>query len=286
MTIRNDGPTNTAGRPNRRIRLWEIEGKPGSTIAKLQSVYLAALNSYDAFAAFKNEAAKSGKFTEQGVSDHTLNYAKAAPVPMLKRGRDAIAAAKREAAALRGSVKLASPDPAGDAVRREIRDRLYAMPPKDRDSFIQSRIDRLEPIEAEAILTAPAWLSGVSESHRTLLNDRALEAQHGEKVVELQSLEQAIEAAESAVDAARDEIRLELGYFDPHRFNQEVAAVERTTAAPWLKKDGDKVRVMTWNNATKTGAWEIATPEQQENGVYYENSDAYAAANPDWSRAA
>jgi hypothetical protein len=40
---------------------------------------------------------------------------------------------------------------------------------------------------------------------------RALQAQHGDKIAELKELERAIEAAESAVEAGRDEIRLEAG---------------------------------------------------------------------------
>src|SRR4029453_12901129 len=75
-----------------------------------------------------------------------------------------------------------------------------------------------DPIPAERLGTAPASLTGISKTHRQQLIDRALEAQHGDKIAELRELERAIEAAESAVEAGRNEIRLEAGVFDPHKF--------------------------------------------------------------------
>jgi hypothetical protein len=57
-------------------------------------------------------------------------------------------------------------------------------------------------------VTAPASLTGISEIHRQQLVDRALLSQHGDALAELQTLERAIEAAESAVEMAHDEIRL------------------------------------------------------------------------------
>jgi hypothetical protein len=80
--------------------------------------------------------------------------------------------------------------------------------------------EALDPITAEALVTAPASLTGISKMHRQQLIDRALQAQHGDKIAELRELERAIEAAESAVEAGRDEIRIEAGIFDPHKFDQ------------------------------------------------------------------
>jgi hypothetical protein len=58
-------------------------------------------------------------------------------------------------------------------------------------------------------VTAQASLTGISKTHRQQLIDRALQAQPGDKIAELQTLERAIEAVESAVEAGRDEVRLE-----------------------------------------------------------------------------
>jgi hypothetical protein len=100
--------------------------------------------------------------------------------------------------------------------------------------------------------------------HRQQLIDRALEAQHGEKIAELKELERAIEAAESAVEAGRDEIRLEAGIF-------------QKASAPWLRKQKllgeseEKIYVVDLDRRVERPA----TPEEIENGVYAEDFEAY-----------
>jgi hypothetical protein len=79
-------------------------------------------------------------------------------------------------------------------------------------------------------------LTVISKMHRQQLIDRAREAQHGTKLAELKELERAIEVAESAVEAGRDEVRLEAGLFDLGRFNQLAAPVEQKASAPWLRQ--------------------------------------------------
>ena len=49
-------------------------------------------------------------------------------------------------------------------------------------------------------------------------------------------MKRAIEAAESTVETGRDEIRLEAGEFDPHKFDQLAAPAEQKANAPWLRK--------------------------------------------------
>jgi hypothetical protein len=239
MTIRagrSDDERN--GRENKRVRLWEFNPKPGTTIAKLEGAYLGALGSVDAVIAKHEDAAKSGRFTPEGLNNDVLQFALNEAVPKLRRGRDAIAPAKQEAAALREKTKLREPDvtdlwKAGLMLRAV--DRFAAMSQKKRDELTRNP-GALDPITAEALVTAPVSLTGISKMHHQQLVDRALQAQHGEALVELQDLERAIEAAESAVEAGRDEIRLEAGVFDPHKFNQLAAPVEAKTNAPWLKK--------------------------------------------------
>jgi hypothetical protein len=67
----------------------------------------------------------------------------------------------------------------------------------------------------------PAEFSGVLESDRNDLLDRALEAQHGEKMTQLRELDHAIEVAESAVETGRDEVRQETA-IDARTFDETV----------------------------------------------------------------
>jgi hypothetical protein len=282
MTIRagmSDDRRN--GRENKRVRAWEFEPKPGTTLAKLETAFLGALSSVDAVIAKRDDSAKSGRFTPEGVNNDVLQFALNDAVPKLKRGRDTVAAAKQEAAALREKTKLREPDPADPwkvgLMLRAI-DRFNEMTQKQRDALTRNP-EALDPITAEALVTAPASLTGISEIHRQQLVDRALQAQHGDKIAELQELERAIEVAESAVEAGRDEIRLEAGVFDPHKFNQLAAPVERKVSAPWLKKfrEGgvEVVRKIEIGEGQKTGSAPLATPEDIERGVFADDAETY-----------
>jgi hypothetical protein len=139
--------------------------------------------------------------------------------------------------------------------------------------------EALDPITAEALVTAPASLTGISQTHRQLLIDRALQAQHGDKIAELKELERAIEFAESAVKTGRDEIRMEAGVFDPHKFNQLAAPAEQKSSAPWLQKwreNGvDVVRKIEIGEGQKTGTAPLATPEDIERGVFADDAETY-----------
>jgi hypothetical protein len=287
QTIRKSGGA-IGGRDNRRTRLWEFEAAPGTTMAKLESAYLASFNEVDAVAERKASAAASGKFTPQGVAEDALQFALNNTVPTFARGRAAIKAAKAEAAARREKIKLREPDNS-DLWKVNLRvmalQRVAAMSAEERNHFITENIDLIDPIVAEAIVTAPSWLSGVSDSHRNLLTDKALTAQHGAEMAELQELERGIVVAESTVETGRDEVRLETGVFDPHQFDRLAAPIENKTAAHWLKKFTDNgvevVRKMSWDATKSTGSWTVATPTEIENGVFYESADDYRkATNP------
>jgi hypothetical protein len=111
MTIRaGSSEDRRNGRENKRVRLWDFDPKPGTTMAKLEGAYLGALSSVDAVIARRDEATNSGKFTADGVSNDVLQFALNEAVPLLKRGRNAIASARQEAAALREKTQLREPD--------------------------------------------------------------------------------------------------------------------------------------------------------------------------------
>src|SRR5262249_17044498 len=129
---------------------------------------------------------------------------------------------------------------------------------------------------AMAILELPPEFSGVPKSRHDLMMTRALEVQHGSEITEIAELEEAIEAAESTVEAARDEIRLEVGIYDPPNFNALAAPIQAKFDAPWLRRQ-------KWLDGTETinvvdldrDAERPATPEEIESGVYFKNYDHY-----------
>jgi len=121
----------------------------------------------------------------------------------------------------------------------------------------------------------PAEYSGVPQSRHDLLTEQVLNAQFGDAIAEIKQIEQAIEAAESTVEAARDEVRLEVGIHDPARFNELAAPVEKRHEAPWLrrgKENGtDVIRVVD----LERGVERPATPAEIDGGIFYKDHDHY-----------
>jgi len=275
------------GRLNREIRMWSLgDGEPGTTKEKLRRAYLDALEAVDKIGTRKADAMRSGKFTAAGAADEAMQYALSELVPTFKRGRNTIDAAKAEAKSLRDTIKLRQPDKAdivGAMHRREMREFLKAMPAKDRNRYVSQRRENMDPTLALAIVEMPAEFSGVLQSDRNDLLDRALEAQHGEKMTQLRDLEYAIEIAESAVETGRDEVRTETG-LDQRSFNERAAPAEAKTKTHYLKKfmeDGHEVvRVFEWAPGGQTGGWRIPTPEQIATGHFYDSMDEYQRHNP------
>jgi hypothetical protein len=267
------------------VGLWDIQGKPGSTVHRLEQVYLSALTGVDQIESRKAESASSGKFTAEGLKVDALQFAAQQLSPVFHRGKHQIAAAKREAAELRSKVKLQPTDKTdlvSAMLRAEMRDFLRSKPQADRDAYIRENAERLDAQMALAVMEVPAELSGISIVQRDALIERALEAQHGESLKAVQELERGIELAERAVNLGREEIIKEADA-DPHQFNQLAEPFEKAAGANWLKKyqeNGQEViRVLKWDGTTKTFATAKATPEEIADGAFYNNFEEYRLAN-------
>jgi len=81
------------------------------------------------------------------------------------------------------------------------------MKEKERNAFISKHREDMDPEMALAIVEMPSAFSGILNSDRTHVVDRALRAQHGEKMEQLTLLEDAIATAESALNAGAEELR-------------------------------------------------------------------------------
>ena len=88
-------------------------------------------------------------------------------------------------------------------------------------------------------------------------------------------MEEAIAAAESAVETGRDEVRLEVGVHD-ERFNEMAAPIEAKHDAPWLRRTktsngAEEIRVVDLDR----GVERPATPEEIERGIEYRDYDHF-----------
>jgi len=265
LTVRK-GASALKGGPT--LRLWDIEAPAGSTLAKLERSYLTALDQIDQLEAHRAAAATSGQFTEAGLLEDAKRFAVSKLAPVLHRGRQAVAQAKREAEEQRAKLKLQpldKSDVVGEMRRAEARSWLRSLPEKDRRNYIARNVDSLDPELALAIVTDMGELSGVLKADRKVLADKALRAQHGDAIDKVLELERGIGIAEHAIEAVRGEIARDVGVPDPHTFNQLAAPHEKAATVPYLKKfteDGvEVIRVMNWTSKNG-GTWRKATPEE------------------------
>ena len=219
------------------------------------------------------------RFTPDGVRDDLLKFVLNDAVPALHRGRTTIAKARAEVAERRSKLKVEGPDKTDVAAafrRMEIRTRLNNMKPDELTSYFARYGDNLPTEIAQAVTELPPEYSGVPQSRHDLLTERALAAQFGSEIGELTVIEQAIEAAESSVEAARDEVRLEVGMHDPAKFNELAGPIEAKHSVPWLRRrknsDGSEaINVVDLDRKVERPA----TPEEIESGIEYRDYDHY-----------
>src|SRR5262245_46059574 len=227
QTIRKGGSlTGLHGPASRPIRLWAFNAAPGSLIAQLEQTYFAGLQCVDRAEERTRTNVVNGKFTPEGARDDLLQFALRDLVPALHKARQTIKKAKAEAAERRSKLRLEGPDKsdAAAAVRRaDIRSQLRAMKPEEQTQFFADFGDNVPPEVVMAIMEMPASLSGVPRSRHDLIRASALEARHGPEIAEIAELEEAVAAADSAVEAARDEVRIEAGVHDVAKFNEAAA---------------------------------------------------------------
>lgn len=240
QTIRKGGSlTGTHGPVSRPIKLWPFEPKPNTTLARLEAAYMSGLDAVDRIEARTRSNAASGRLTPEGVKADALNFAISDLASVLHRARTTIKQAKTEVSERRSKLQIEGPDKtdvAGAFRRMEIRTFLRDMKGDDQTQFFANHGDRLPTEVAQAILEMPPEFSGVPKSRHELLTKTALDTRHGLEIEEIGELEEAIAAAESAVETARDEVRLEAGALDERKFNELVAPIEEKSDAPWLKR--------------------------------------------------
>jgi hypothetical protein len=256
----------TPGREARHVGLWDLQTQPGTRLAALERAYLSALDTVDRVEGRRAESAKSGIFTADGLRGDVLQFA-AQLSPTLARGRQQIAAAKREVAELKSKIKIApidKTDMVSAVLRVEMRDFLRSKPQAERDAYLRANAEKLDPQMALAIMEVPAEMSGVSSVQREALIERALEVQHGDTIREVKELERGIEIAERAVELGREEIIRE-AEADPLEFDQVAAPFEAKATAPWLRRRAgtNEVRVVD----LERGVERLPTADELDSGI-------------------
>lgn len=266
MTIKKSG--------GKRVRLWELESRPGSIIERLERSYLESLDAVDAMETAQASLAEDKRFTEDGAKEEFRNHVIRNAVPIFHKGRRALQQAQQQLADMRAKLQPPKPDPADAATaiaKLEIRTWLRSLPQAERDKITGA--SNLDPQIRAAIVEAPAQMTGVAESHRALILESMLRETHGDLIDEADELAAAIEAAESAVEGARETARLNLGIFDPAEFNELAAPIEAKQSIPWLRRPSDGADPQVVD--LERGVMRPASPEELAEGIEAETLDEF-----------
>ncbi|MDN4988837.1 hypothetical protein QY049_37460 [Bradyrhizobium sp. WYCCWR 13022] len=229
-------PRDVPGRTNHDIRMWDLKSKPGSTIERLEKAYLDALGAVDSAESAGRQLSADTRYTEQGRQDQHRSLILNQGVPVFHQGRRTISRARQELDEMRSRLQLPKVDPAdaaGAIARMEIRTWLRGLPQGERDKITRS--ENIDPQIRSAIIEAPAVMTGVADSHVSLLKEKALRELHGALMDEIAELSTAIDVAASAVEAGRDSARIDTG-LTVEQFEAAAAPIEAKEQVPWLRR--------------------------------------------------
>jgi hypothetical protein len=188
----------------------------------------------------------------------------------LRDARKPIESAAQEVTRLRGEVKPVQVDRT-DVVaameRQEIRAFIRSLPSGDK---IAALLKQADPKILDAVLDAPAALSGVPEEHYARAKTAREEQLHGPQLREIEALQSVVDEANAAAQVARNDLVTTVE-MDQASFDKLVVPIETKAAAPWLLKQGERVVVVVPGETT----YQDASPDQLREGRYFKDMQEY-----------
>jgi hypothetical protein len=144
------------------LGFWEWNTRPGTIMAALEQAFLATIDTAPKVSARRSELKVRGKYTDAGVIEQLIPTA-LEQVKSVRKAQNTIQRAKAERAERRDRLKLNPPDQTdivGEMKRQEARAWLRSLSQAERDKIFNGGGERVDPAVAEAVLFAPAELSG------------------------------------------------------------------------------------------------------------------------------
>jgi hypothetical protein len=163
----------------------------------------ALLTALEASQGELQQLAENTHFTPEGRQAQMQAWFRANALTALKEARQSAQGAERQIAELRSQMMRASVDKgdlAAAMVRSEIRTWLRGLEPAKKVAMFA--MGDLDPAVAEAILEAPAELSGVTMQQRARLEANLVEARNPAEVTQITQMEDLLAALASADDVA------------------------------------------------------------------------------------
>jgi hypothetical protein len=270
--IRNDDKS-------KLVRLWDKETVPGTLLEQLKHAYLIGFTAVDERDAYRAQEIKLDRLKPEAlteaIKDHSINA-----TAKLKRARNVVAKARDRLAELEVETVVPTPDQSEAASR--LRDRIWRQIERipegpGRDRAILSLAEK-NPVVADAIREMPQELAGVSASTYAEITSQLRETVHGPKLQEMEELREAIDIAQSTIDAADEDLRNEVGVHDPNKWRELTEHVKPEKPIPWLRKSAGNIICLKPNGENSMRAPQ-ATEEEIADGQYFATREEWERAN-------
>ena len=250
--------------------------------ARMRVVIQETLAVAEKFEAKRRELESKGHLTPHGRREALKEALTKQFARDLRDAQKPISEARERLRTMKSAVKVkpsADPNNVVAALeRQELRATIAEMPEAERIGFVLGTSD---PRILEAVLGQPAVVSGIPEEVFAKVESAYQERRFAKELHEIRELETVVVEAEAAARVARDELRQTID-LDPRAFDAIVKPIEEKRSAPWLIKDGEKIRVV------KPGQhhYPEASADEIRDGVYYRDVEEYQAATKGTAQAA
>jgi hypothetical protein len=238
--------------------------------ARLAAAAAECLTISEKFANQRELLERDGYLTPEGKR---AKLAEALTKQFARDMRDArvpIEAAAQEVTRLRGEIKPVQVDRT-DVVaameRQEIRAFIRGLSSQDK---IAALLKQADPKILDAVLDAPAALSGVPEQQYAAAKAAREQQLFSPQLQEAAALQAVVDEANAAARVARNDLATVVE-MDQTSFDKIVLPIENKKAAPWLLKQGEKVVVVVPGATT----YQEATEDQMREGKFYADMPEY-----------
>ena len=211
---------------NHYVGAWRWDGQEEPAFGRLRQTYDNLLKAVAGLKEKQAEISKSENLTPKGQALELRKWATAqALVPIAQAERVSLPVARRDVETRRRNLTtdtVDKTDVASAVLRQEIRAHIRSMNADERLRFLK----KPEEIVAQAVIEAPAYLTGVSKRMRSDIIEAAIEAAHPGELAAIKELEKALETTERALNAVGSELKIALSVT-----NKEFAAMIANTKA-------------------------------------------------------
>lgn len=251
--------------------MWDDSKHP--QVERAKHFYSTAQSVVEEMNARREELRKTERYTEKGLQAKlgALTYEK--EIPSLLRAENGVSRLKTELAERKATLKLPDidrKDVVAEMQRAELRAMIRAKPDSDRRMWIESQKqnspEQYEQI-IDAIISAPAELSGVGNAFIDLHRGLRMEKIHGPALDEIAELEDIVTNSARALDVAREELRGGLG-LTPAEFDHLTAPVRKGVSALKFHTAKEEIngeqKEVTRVLDIERGVWRVATEDEMK----------------------